>query len=86
LNSHPKTMAHEMAHSFGLGHTKDHSGHFTSEPGCGATRGSTNYLNDAESDGAGEIMNYCTGDEYFSDGSDEYSSLKQVFQKNGWMQ
>lgn len=80
LNSHPKTMAHEMGHVFGLGHT---TGYLA---GCGASRGNWDYRNNPESDGAGEIMNYCPGDRYFSDGSDEYSSLKQVFRENGWIQ
>jgi len=30
-------------------------------------------------------MNYCPGDKYFSDQSDEYRILKQLFERNGWL-
>ena len=88
---YPKTMTHEMGHSFGLGHTKDHSVQNSPiedyrKPGCGAVRGSRDYENDAESDGLGEIMSYCPGDDYFSDQSDEYAILKQIFEQNRWLQ
>ena len=77
--NYPKTMTHEMGHSFGLGHTKGFM------DGCGAVRGSREYPNNAADDGSGEIMNYCPGDKYFSDQSDEYRILKQTFERNGWL-
>ncbi len=77
--NYPKTMTHEMGHSFGLGHTKGFM------DGCGAVRGSREYPNNAADDGSGEIMNYCPGDKYFSDQSDEYRILKQLFERNGWL-
>lgn len=87
-------LAHELAHTFNMGHTSDYTG-LTGDPGCGADRSTAEtvarelldepFINDPQSDGRGEIMNYCSPDRYFSTDADQYSALKTALQDAGWM-
>lgn len=84
LDSSPESFYQEIAHNYGLEHTQDHSV-MGSEPGCGAERFDEDEPNNPKSDGPAEIMNYCPGDEYYSQSSDEYDILKQRLIENGYM-